>query len=83
MENIKDLQESREATVIGVVCFVLTVATLAVAARIYTRAVLIRTVGIDDYMAVISLVRPIAQPDTKRRVLRQSSRAMTEPVGLY
>lgn len=59
MENIENLQESRQATVIGVTCFVLTVATLAVAARLYTRAFIIRTVGIDDYMAVVSLVSPL------------------------
>lgn len=41
---------------IGVVCFVVTVATLAVAARIYTRAVIIRSMGPDDYMAIFSLV---------------------------
>ena len=64
MENIENLQESREATVIGIVCFVMTVATLAVAARIYTRAVILKSMGVDDYMAMFSLVslNPVACP---------------------
>ncbi len=56
MDEIENLQESRAATVIGVTAFVLTVATAAVTARVYTRAVLIKTFGADDWMAIFALV---------------------------
>ena len=58
MESLGEPYESEKATVIGIVCFVVTVASLAVAARIYTRAILIRSMGLDDYMAIFSLVSP-------------------------
>lgn len=48
--------DSRVPTVIGVVTFTLSVATLFVGLRIYTRAVVIKQLGYDDLCAVIALV---------------------------
>jgi hypothetical protein len=56
MDTIADMQESRVPTVIGVVTFILTVTTLAVGLRIYTRAFVLRQLGLDDWVAVYSLV---------------------------
>lgn len=54
------LAESQEAVVIGVVSFVLFIATCAVAARVYTRLILIKQFGIDDIFAILSLILVIA-----------------------
>jgi hypothetical protein len=49
---------SEANTVIGVSAFLCAWATVFVAVRIYTRARIVQKVGIDDYLAVVSLVRP-------------------------
>lgn len=75
MDKLEDPYESREATVLGIVCFVVSVASLAVAARIYTRAVLIKSMGVDDYMAIFSLVSATVIPAPS---LRRSAEATSQ-----
>ena len=48
--------ESRAHVPITVVAAVLSMATLAVGARTYARAVLIRAFGMDDYAAIFALI---------------------------
>lgn len=49
--------DSQVSTVIAVVSCVLFVAFLAVAMRVYARAVLISQFGMDDYASIVSFVR--------------------------
>jgi hypothetical protein len=48
--------ESRKPTVIGVSVFLMCVSTAMVGLRVWTRTVLIKQMGIDDWMAVATLV---------------------------
>ena len=48
--------ESRVPIVIGVIILTLSVATIAVGLRIYTRKVILNSLGIDDFFAVFTLV---------------------------
>ncbi|OHF03866.1 hypothetical protein CORC01_00728 [Colletotrichum orchidophilum] len=48
--------ESRAQMVIGVACFVLSVAFLAVSIRVYTRVLVIRQFGIDDWASVFAFL---------------------------
>ena len=57
--------ENRIDIPICVAIFTLLVATTAVSLRIYTRKVLINQLGIDDYCAVVALVRPRLQDPRK------------------
>ncbi|KAI6377156.1 hypothetical protein MCOR25_002652 [Pyricularia grisea] len=47
--------EDMSGIVVGVVSTCLVLITLAVAARVYTRLIILRTFGLDDYAAVLSL----------------------------
>jgi hypothetical protein len=49
-----DLNDSRADTIIGVVCFVLSIATIALGLRIYTRRILLGKFGLDDWLACIA-----------------------------
>ncbi len=49
--------DSAESTLIGIIVFTLLVSTAAVGARIYTRWRIVNKVGVDDWMAMASLVR--------------------------
>jgi hypothetical protein len=51
-----DPNESRADTIIGVVSFVLTVAATALGLRIYTRRVLLKQFGLDDWLACVAFV---------------------------
>jgi hypothetical protein len=51
-----DPNESRAGVIIGVVCFVLAVASTALALRIYTRGFLLKKLGPDDYIACFAYV---------------------------
>ena len=61
------------AVVIGVTIFSLTVATIAVAVRTYTRKWIVDRMGIDDYFAIVALVSmtyvatAVMAPDTNQR----------------
>jgi hypothetical protein len=48
--------DNRAGVVIGTVCLVLAIATLAVGLRIYTRIVIVKQLGTDDYLAMAALV---------------------------
>ena len=48
--------ESRKATVIGVSIFLMLVCTLMISLRIWTRKVVINQMGVDDYLAIATLV---------------------------
>ncbi len=48
--------EDRTGTVLGVLVFLLVWATVMVGLRVWTRAVLIKQLGVDDYMCVLGLV---------------------------
>ncbi len=48
--------ESRVPTIVAVTSFVLRVAAVAVSLGIYTRAVILKQLGIDDWMAVFTFV---------------------------
>ncbi|KAI1131367.1 hypothetical protein F5Y10DRAFT_287143 [Nemania abortiva] len=52
--------DNQAHVLIGVVVPVLSVATLSVALRIYTRTCLLKQVGADDYLALLSLLLAIA-----------------------
>ena len=52
-----DPNDDRADVVIGTVVFVVTLATIALALRIYTRKFLIKQFGLDDYAAIFSWVR--------------------------
>ncbi|KAI1843182.1 hypothetical protein JX265_009922 [Neoarthrinium moseri] len=47
--------DNRGSVVVGAVCFVLTVATVSTGMRLYTRSVIVRQLGADDYLAAIAL----------------------------
>lgn len=49
--------DSQVSTIIAVVSCVVFVAFLAVALRVYARAVLISQFGMDDYASIVSFVR--------------------------
>lgn len=49
--------DNRSSVVVGIVCFVLLVASLATGARLYTRLVIVQQMGADDYIVAIALVR--------------------------
>ena len=48
--------DDRRGTVIGSVVFCLLWSTMMVAMRLWTRGVVIKQLGIDDYMCVVGLV---------------------------
>lgn len=48
--------DHRGNVIIGVVCLVCPLATLAVGLRFYTRYCLLKRLGLDDYLALIALV---------------------------
>lgn len=50
-------KDSRAHTVVGVTAMCVALGTLSVAARLYTRQFIVRKLGMDDAMAVLSLVR--------------------------
>jgi hypothetical protein len=55
--------EDRRATVIGSVVFCLLWSTLMVGLRLWTRGVVTKQLGIDDYACLIALVRePVPYP---------------------
>jgi len=64
MDKIEDLQESRAPTVIGVVTFMLSFTTVAVGLRIYTRAFILRQMGLDDWTAIFTLVSIIHRSES-------------------
>jgi hypothetical protein len=49
--------DNRAHVLVGVVVTLLSVATLSVGLRIYTRACLLKQVGVDDYLSLLALVR--------------------------
>jgi len=49
--------DNRAGTVIAVSVFLMCVSTLFVGLRIYTRKVIKNEMGIDDYFAILTLVR--------------------------
>lgn len=48
--------DDMSGTVVGVVAFCMVFSTIMVALRLFTRMVVVKHVGIDDYAAVVSLV---------------------------
>ncbi len=54
-------------TIVGTVVFTCLVAVVAVALRIYTRWRIVHKVGVDDYFAIASLVRPARRPRSALR----------------
>lgn len=48
--------DNRGSVVIGTVCFVLLVASLATGLRLYTRLAIVQQMGADDYIVAIALV---------------------------
>jgi hypothetical protein len=50
------LAEDRTATMLGVMIFLLVWSTVVVACRVWARGVIIKQLGIDDYICVIALV---------------------------
>ena len=48
--------DNRGNIIIGVVCLVCPLATLAVGLRFYTRYYLLKRLGLDDYLALVALV---------------------------
>jgi hypothetical protein len=48
--------ESRKSTVIGVSVFLMLVSTVMVSLRVYTRTFILNQMGVDDYVAIFSLV---------------------------
>lgn len=52
--------DDQSGMVIGVVVFCLLVSTMMVALRLFTRIAVVKEVGLDDYAAVVSLVRSIS-----------------------
>lgn len=51
-----DAHESRKSTIIAIVSSVLTVAFLLTSMRLYTRAVILRNFGIDDWACIFAFV---------------------------
>jgi hypothetical protein len=51
-----DLSETRQATIIGIVTMVLSIAATAVALRVYTRGFLLKQFGLDDGLACFAFV---------------------------
>ncbi|KAF9871864.1 hypothetical protein CkaCkLH20_10798 [Colletotrichum karsti] len=51
-----DPSESRQTLIVGVTAFVLSVAFLAVSIRTYTRALMLRQFGLDDWTAIFTFV---------------------------
>lgn len=54
--------QNRAPIVIGVVVMCVVISTIMVGARIWTRRMIIRQVGIDDYLSIITLVCHVAWP---------------------
>ncbi|KAI0017629.1 hypothetical protein F4780DRAFT_772205 [Xylariomycetidae sp. FL0641] len=52
--------DHRGGVVVGVACLMCSIATVAVGLRFYTRAVLIKQVGPDDYLALLALLIALA-----------------------
>jgi hypothetical protein len=57
-------KENRSSTVIAVVVVCQVISVFVVALRLWTRGVIVRAVGADDYLAIISLVGR-TYPDSK------------------
>ncbi|KAH7008820.1 hypothetical protein EDB80DRAFT_717523 [Ilyonectria destructans] len=55
-----DAHESRKSTIIAIVSSVLTVAFLLVSMRVYTRAVLLRNFGFDDWCCIFAFISTLA-----------------------
>ncbi|KAL6401912.1 hypothetical protein AUP68_14369 [Ilyonectria robusta] len=55
-----DAHESRKSTIIAIVSSVLTVAFLLVSMRVYTRAVILRNFGIDDWSCIFAFISTLA-----------------------
>ena len=54
--------DDRSGVVIAVACACLSISTIIVAVRLYTRMCLIKQVGLDDFFAAMTLVRPVFLP---------------------
>ncbi|KAI1345017.1 hypothetical protein F5Y15DRAFT_14514 [Xylariaceae sp. FL0016] len=52
--------DNRGNVLIGVVCVVCSIATIAVALRFYTRAFMVKQVGADDYLSLVALILALA-----------------------